>query len=116
MLFCSSRTTDRWRERFENGGIDALLGLPPGSKSRRSEEAEAVLRKALGHSPDELGYLAVNWTVPLLCKHIEKEWGQKPSDLQIRQELRRLNYWAFNADFRGGKSTNTFWARQLVPA
>jgi transposase len=106
MLFCSSRTIDRWRERFENGGIDALLGRPPGSKSRWSEEAEAVLRKALEHSPDELGYLAVNWTVPLLRKHIEKEWGQKPSDLQIRRELRQLNYvWKRpGLDLRGAKS------------
>ena len=68
----------------------------PWQASRRaacwSEDAEAILRKALEHSPDELGYLPVNWTVPLLREHIEKEWGQKPSDLHVRRELSRLKY------------------------
>jgi transposase len=80
-----------WRRRFEDGGVDALLGRPR-SQSRWSEEAELVLKKALERSPDELGYLAVSWTVPLLREHIEREWGQKPSELQVRRELRRLNY------------------------
>jgi hypothetical protein len=77
-----------------------------GGPSRWSEEAESVLRKALEHSPDELGYLAVNWTVPLLREHIEKEWGQKPSDLQIRRELCRLDYvWKRpGLDLHGAKS------------
>jgi transposase len=60
MLFCSSRTIDRWRKRFEEGGVDALLGRPAGAQSRWSEEAGAALRNALEHSPDELGYLPVN--------------------------------------------------------
>jgi hypothetical protein len=46
----------------------------------------------LEHSPDELGYRAVNWTVPLLREHIERQWGQKPSDLQVRQQLHQLDY------------------------
>jgi transposase len=100
------RTIDRRRKRFEDGGIDALLGLTPGSKPRWSEEAESVLREALEHSPHELGYLAVNWSVPLLRKHVEKEWGQRPSGLQVRRELQRLNYvWKRpGLDLRGAKS------------
>jgi transposase len=43
VLYCSSRTIDRWRERFETGGIDALLGRPVGAHARWSEEAEAIL-------------------------------------------------------------------------
>src|SRR5262245_61136761 len=92
MLLCSSRTIDRWRKRFEAGGIDSLLGRAAGSKPRWSEDAETVLRDALKHTPDELGYLAVNWTVPLLREQIEKEWGQKPSELQVRREIERLDY------------------------
>jgi transposase len=34
----------------------------------------------------------VNWTVPLLCSHIEKVCGQKPSDRQVRQRLPELGY------------------------
>lgn len=106
MLYCSSRTIDRWRKRFEAGGMDALLGQPRGSKARWSEEAESVLREALRHPPHELGYLAVNWSVPLLRKHIEREWGQIPSDIQVRRELQRLNFvWKRpGVDLRGAKS------------
>jgi transposase len=105
-LFRSPSTISRWKQRFEDGGVDALLGRPQGRQPRWSEVAEAVLRKALGHAPDELGYLAVNWTIPLLREHIEKEWGQRPSEEQVRRELRRLNYvWKRpGLDLRGAKS------------
>jgi transposase len=91
-LFCSTRTVARWKERFERGGVAALLGRPRGVPSRWSDEAEEILREALAHSPDELNYMAVNWTVPLLREHIELQWGQKPSDRQVRHQLRHLGY------------------------
>jgi len=116
VLFCSSRTIARWQGRFEKGGVDALLGRPRGVQSRWSDKAETVLRKALEHSPDELGHLAVNWTVPLLREHIEKEWGQKPSDLQVRRELRRLNYvWKRpGLDLQGSKSPRAMRRLRLI--
>jgi transposase len=105
-LFCSFSTISRWKKRFEDGGADALVGPPRGRRARWSEGAEAVLREALSHAPDELGYLAVNWTVGLLREHIEREWGQRPSEEQVRRELRRLNYvWKRpGLDLRGAKS------------
>jgi transposase len=57
-----------------------------------SDEAEATIRQALERSPDEFGYRAVNWTVPLLQEHINKLCGTKPSDRQVRKQLRELNY------------------------
>jgi transposase len=95
-----------FRRRFQAGGVDAVLGQPLGSRSRWSEEAESILRRALARPPDELGYLAVNWTVPLLRQHLGQEWGQRPSDLQVRRVLRRLNYvWKRpGLDLRGAKS------------
>jgi hypothetical protein len=44
------------------------------------------------HSPDEWGYRAVSWTVPLLRDHLERQWGQKPSENQLRQRLQELDY------------------------
>src|SRR5262245_36143762 len=73
-------------------GVDALLGRPHGAPARWSDEVEAILRQALEHSPDELGYRAVNWTVFLLRDHIEQRWGQRPSDQLVRQHLLRLGY------------------------
>jgi transposase len=91
IVYISFGTISLWRSRFTVGGVDALLDRPAGSRSRWSEEAEAILRQALAHSPDELGYLAVNWRVPLLRQHIEQVWGQRPSDLRARGVHGRLN-------------------------
>jgi len=34
----------------------------------------------------------VNWTVLLLRDHIQQQWGERPSDAQLRQRLRGLGY------------------------
>ena len=92
VLYCSARTIAKCKRRFEGGGIEALVGRPCGAPTRWSDEAEAILRDALQHSPDEWGYRAVSWTVPLLRDHIEKQWGQRPSGEQVRQQLHQLDY------------------------
>ncbi len=53
---------------------------------------QARLRALLETSPDQLGYWAVNWTVPLLQEQIERELGQKLSEDTIRRELQRQRY------------------------
>jgi transposase len=92
VLYTSSTTINRWRHRFEAGGVDALLGRPRDSTPHRSDEVEAALRRALEFSPDEWGYRAVNWTVPLLREHLGEHCGQKPSDALVRLLLRKLDY------------------------
>ncbi len=91
-LYCSARTINHWRQRFEIGGVEALAGQPRGAPAHWSEEADTVLRHALAGSPDQWGYRAVSWTVSLLRDHIEKQWGQKPSDDRLRRRLRELDY------------------------
>jgi len=92
VLYCSARTINHWRQRFESGGVEALVGQPCGAPARWSDEADAILRHAMEGSPDEWGYRAVSWTVSLLRDHIEKQWGQKPSGNRLRQRLRELDY------------------------
>jgi putative transposase len=92
VLYCSARTVAHWKHRFEDGGVDAIFGRPRGAPASWSDEAEAILQKALEHSPDEWGYRAVNWTVSLLRDHIQEHWGQRPSDRQLRIRLRELDY------------------------
>jgi transposase len=92
VLFTSPSTIAHCKGRFEADGMEALEGRKRGARSRWSEEAGAILREALEHSPDELGYMAVNWTVPLLREHIEKQWGQKPSDQELRRQLAHHGY------------------------
>jgi len=92
VLFCSSRTIARWQQRFEDEGVDGLVGRPCGAPARWSDNVGAILREALESSPDAWGYRAVNWTVLLLRDHIEQRWAQRPSDQLVRQHLRRLGY------------------------
>jgi transposase len=52
----------------------------------------ALLRELLGRSPQELGYFAAQWTVPLLREHLAHRTGHPFSDDTIRRELQRLRY------------------------
>ena len=92
VLYCSFSTIARWKERFEDEGVDAIFGRPKGAPACWSEEAEAILQQALQRSPDEWGYRAVSWTVSLLRDHIQTHWGMRPTDRQLRLRLRELHY------------------------
>jgi transposase len=93
VLFTSSRSIDTWSKRFQVDGLQGLLGQQHGAEPRWSDEAGAILQEAMQHTPDHFGYLAVNWTLALLCDHIANECqGAKPSDRQVEQHLRALNY------------------------
>ena len=51
-----------------------------------------LLHELLGRSPQQLGYAAVDWTVPLLQEHLEHCTGRRFSDETLRRELRRQRY------------------------
>ena len=46
----------------------------------------------MGHAPDQLGYPAVNWTVPLLREALQDGTGHWVSDDTVRRALDRLGY------------------------
>jgi transposase len=94
MLRVSRGVVYNWLTLYTESRDPASLVDRPrsGRPSFWSDETEAILRDALGQPPDALGYLAVNWTVPLLRAHIEKQTGCKPSDDTVRRQLHKLNY------------------------
>src|SRR5688572_23128889 len=51
-----------------------------------------LLRGLLGRSPQEWGYPAAQWTVPLLRDHLARRTGRRPSDDTVRRALHRLRY------------------------
>ena len=63
-----------------------------GRPSLWTEVLRVLLGSWLEQSPDELGYFAVNWTVPLLQEHLGHCTGQRLSDDTVRRELERLGY------------------------
>jgi transposase len=70
--------------------------LAGGSRSGRpslwAEDVRAVFQALLEQTPDQLGYFAVNWTVPLFQDALAEHTGRRPSDDTIRRELDRLGY------------------------
>jgi len=57
-----------------------------------NEPLQAMLVACLNAKPEDLGYVPVNWTVPLLQEHLFRHGGRRVSDDTIRRELDRLGY------------------------
>jgi transposase len=64
----------------------------PGRPSLLTLADRDLLRELLGQSPQELGYFAAEWTVPLLQEHLAHCTGRRPSDDTVRRELDRQGY------------------------
>jgi transposase len=94
LLRASRAAVNDWVARYtEHRDPTSLVDLPvPGRPSFWAGETGGILREALEQSPDALGYMAVNWSVPLLRTHIEKETGSRPSAATVSRELHRLGY------------------------
>jgi transposase len=63
-----------------------------GRPSVWTDDLQALLRSCFRQRPDELGYAAVNWTVPVLQEHLERRTGRWLSDDTIRRQLQRWGY------------------------
>jgi transposase len=93
-LRVSRRSVHRWIHAYsrsfdpESLADDDRQGRPP----RWTEECFQWLQAFLRHSPAELGYYAVNWTVPLLQDPLMMVTGQRFSSCTVRRGLRRLGY------------------------
>src|SRR6516225_1185971 len=57
-----------------------------------AEDRERLRELLLGWSPQDLGYAATDWTVPLLREHLAGGTGRRPSDDTIRRELGRQGF------------------------
>jgi transposase len=65
----------------------------PGRPALLTEADRHLLRALLlGQSPQELGYFATEWTVPLLQDHLARRSGRRPSDDTVRRELQRQGF------------------------
>jgi transposase len=85
----------------------------PGRPPLLTEGGRHLVRELLrGRSPQDLGYFAAEWTVPLLRDLLARWTGRRPSDDTVRRELRRQGFvWkrpryalAPDPDLRGKKA------------
>jgi transposase len=66
---------------------------PEALRDRDRPGRPALLRGLLlGPSPQDLGYFATEWTVPLLQDYLAHRTGRRPSDDTLRRELQRQGF------------------------
>jgi transposase len=86
MLFCSSRTLDRWKQRFEDQGIDGLTGRKRGRPFRFSLAWVAVLVTwVTTKTPRDFGFLRSRWTCALLALLLREREGVRASRETVRR-------------------------------
>jgi putative transposase len=62
LLYCSSRTIDRWVKRFHAEGIQGVAGHKPGRPFRFDADwIDVAVRWVTQHTPREFGFLRSRW-------------------------------------------------------
>jgi transposase len=94
MLGVTRQSVYNWVGTYAEALDPAVLADPdrPGRPPLLTEDAEGLLRRLLGCSPQDLGYPGTVWTVPRLQEQLERETGRRPSDDTVRRALHRLDY------------------------
>lgn len=92
MLFTSPRTISRWRRRFEQEGVDAVLGAPRGRPAVLVVWWVAVVvRWVRQQTPRDFGFLRSRWSCATVALLLWEEHRLNISDETIRRHLHRQN-------------------------
>jgi putative transposase len=92
VLYCSSRTIDRWQERFQQGRVPALLGLGAGAPRRLAARwAALAVHWVTQASPRVFGFLRSRWNCALVALLLWRE-----HDIEVSRETVRR--WLHQAD------------------
>ena len=79
---------------YNKSGLDGLIiNKPPGRVKKLTEEQEQQLYECIATKlPKDVGFDPfVNWTAPLACKWVHKQFGAKFSERGMRNVFSRLN-------------------------
>jgi transposase len=92
MLFCSSRTVDRWLKRFQAEGIAGLTGRKRGRPFRLGIGCLAVLVYWVTTKvPSDFGFLRSRWSCVVLALLLRQRHGVAVSRETVRRMLHRGN-------------------------
>ena len=93
-LRVTPRAVYHWLAAYADDRSPAALADAdrPGRPALFSDQERAVLGELLAGSPQDHGYAATVWTVPLLQQHLLRHAGLRTSEDTIRREVRRLKY------------------------
>lgn len=91
VLFCSTATIDRWRRRFQQGGVDALLEHNRGRRSTLIGWAVVLLAWVKTRTPRDFGYCRSRWACSTLALVLWEVHHVKVNDETVRRWLARQN-------------------------
>jgi putative transposase len=90
VLFCSSRTVARWQQRFQRGGVPALLGRPRGAPVRLGVRwCDLVVEWVTRHRPRAFGFFRSRWCCSLLALVLQRDYALDIGRETIRRWLQR---------------------------
>lgn len=90
MLFCSSRTVDRWLKRFQAEGVAGLTGRKRGRPFRVGLGWVAVLVAwVTTKTPRDFGFLRSRWSCAVLALLLREREGVAASRETVRRMLHR---------------------------
>jgi transposase len=84
----------RWVELYlQNHQPQDLLDRPRSGRPREADDLDQELLAAiLAQDPQQLGYCATTWTVPLLATHLREECDCPVSARTVRRRLHEFDY------------------------
>jgi putative transposase len=92
MLFCSSRTVDRWLKRFQDQGVAGLTGKKRGRPFRLGRWWVAMLTYWVTQMvPSNFGLLRSRWSCAVLALLLHERHGVTASRETVRRMLHRAD-------------------------
>jgi transposase len=93
-LGVTRQSVSHWARAYRRAPRPATLAdhYGGGRPTAWTDDLQALLRSCFRQRPDQLGYAAVNWTVPVLQEHLRRRAGVWLSDDTIRRQLQRWGY------------------------
>jgi putative transposase len=92
MLFCSSRTVDRWLKRFQSEGVPGLTGRKRGRPFRLDLGWIAILvHWVTTKVPSDFGFLRSRWSCVVLALLLRERHGVTVSRETVRRMLHQGN-------------------------
>jgi transposase len=90
VLYCSSRTISRWRQRFRKGRVEGLLGQPRGAPARLAPRwAAVVIGWVTTQTPRAFGFLRSRWCCAALALLLWQKHRVRVSRETVRRWLHR---------------------------
>jgi len=90
LLFCSSRTIDRWVKRFGQEGVDGLTGHKPGRPFRFAAcWVATVVAWVTSKAPRDFGFLRSRWCCEAVALVMLREHDLEVSRETVRRWLHR---------------------------